>query len=247
MPTATFINEPSKYPERVRREDGRLVGERFMRVKASDVVLAVTAVGIPPDGSPWGAIYPNLRVYGVEPIYERKGGEWWMLKVKYRTGQGVDHVPAADLKVVTQIVQENTTARVFYSLDGKPVGVAGQGVPKLLTALRFVLTTYHTELPNFGAILEISDPPTINEDEVILANVLNTGQSISVPEGQLRYSGTTFGNAGELVRLEHTLHRRRSWQVEQRPEGLDGTVNTIADPELLDIYMTEPFMPVLGA
>lgn len=246
MPTAEFINDPINYPATISIEDGRRRGTKFMRVYATSLEAAEQADGIPPIGTSFGGNHPELLLSGVSVRPESKGGDWYILSLRYRSLDDGQVIPIPGFKSVTTFRKESSSETVYYDLSDppKPVGLGGQGVSKYLTAARISLTTFHEGIPDIFAYEQLSSPPTVNSDFLNFPNFFNKGVPLPVPAERLLYLLYEITNRDDYLAVEHTFLLRTNWNVLQPEEAADGSVGS--DFEERRIYEFKPHAPLLS-
>lgn len=242
MPTAELCNDDLHYPDSLVETAEGYRGLRHYRVRAPSRESALSADGLPRIGTPWSSELGGVLVREREVVPDRKGGNWWVVKLEFETNTG--QIPQAGPGVVTRIVPSTTTRRINFDITGtKKLTSDGRGVGRLVTVTLFEVIRYTENLPDLAPYRNITDEPKVNDAPVTLPNLFGSGQNLAVGAGELVYAKFTPDREGELFSIRSELHWRRDWRHMRPAEQPSG--NPAGAFEAMDIYEPGSFEGVL--
>lgn len=244
MYQAERINDPTRYPWSLKLTRDGFRGKRFYRVRCPKIEDAFEATGMPIIGEPWSATRPDVWCVGIDPRDERAGGEWKIVEVEYETNNG--QIPYVDTTTTTRLVHANTTRNVTHDINCKKIDSDGRGETKILSTLFYEVTQYFTNLPDLIVYHTLCDEPKVNANPQVMGNLFGSGESVTVPAGQLLFAGFRVERQDRLFVITSTLHWRRDWHAYRAIEGPSGLCDDPGNLNTFDIYETADFGGVIG-
>lgn len=248
-PVATYRENATDYQPTLERENGVYRGVKFFHIAgAANIADTYQAVGLPAQGDPYDATTPQCRASRYTPERLAGAGGFWKMRVEFVEpggGGGGVVIPEPGLVVSTFVSQYRSSENVNRNIENtRDLTSDGTGVPKLVNAMTIVITTYSDQVPLLAPLIELSDSPKVNSQDLVLPNLLGSDQTLTVPAGQLLYAGFTPSYEGGLFVVRHELLWSRQWTAMRYPTGPDGVVD--GPPEVLNVYEAADFVAVIG-
>ena len=249
-PTATKIENAGPQRPQLWREDGAYRGVVYYLVRsAPGFADAHAADGLPADGDPFDAEHPDVRAYRFTPEMEEGRHGAWFMRVDYRqdgSGPYGGVTPADGVRVTTLLEQSRTTETVDTDVTfSSRLTHDGSGVPKIVNAMTLRVTSFSTAVPDIAPLVELSDSPKVNDQQLQLPRFLGGPDPLIIDAGQLLYAGFKPYKQGAFYVVEHELLLRRTWKHEKYPVDANGEPSGGLIEEL-DVYEEADFVAVIG-
>lgn len=247
MPTATLQRDDGAYRPRFRRTPEGYEATRFYRISndADGEDDCLIATGLPLQGDPWSPTAPGNGVFARDFDVITEGGDWYYVKVDYRSNRGGDITPVDGLVNTTVLRGSNTSETVFYDVTGT-ARLGEDGTQKILTTFDIMVDQYYADAAALVAALPalktLSDEPKLNEFAIACPNLYGSGEPLLIDARQALYVNFETDQVGELFRVRHMLQWRRDW--DWSGTELDDDMTPIASFTPQPVYEEADFVAV---